>query len=93
MSGEVLDLAGGTLLGIVASSLFVMFLLVGFSTVLGFPKLRKSGGKTMIVRGLEEAVGGTTVFLAPSAPRGPADQLLSPELREARARKAAAAVA
>ena len=93
MSGEIPSLIGGTLFGVVASSLFVMFLLVGFSVLLGLPKLRKSGGKTMIVRGLEEAIGGTSVFLPPSAPRGPADQLLSPELREAKVRKAAAAVA
>ena len=90
MNGEIPSLIGGTLFGGVARSLFVMFLLVGFSVALGLPKLRKSGGKTMIVRGLEEAVGGTTAFLAPSAPRGPADQLLSPELREARGRKTGA---
>lgn len=89
MSGDILNLVIGTLTGIIASSLFVMFLLIGFSFVFGFPKLRKSGGNTMIVRGLEEAVGGTNVFLSPDAPRGPADQLHTPELNEAKARKTA----
>jgi hypothetical protein len=91
MSGEVQSLIGGTLFGIVSSSLFVVFLLVGFSTLLGLMKLRKSGGETRIVRGLEEAIGGTESFLQPSAPRGPADQLLTPELLEAKALKTPAA--
>jgi hypothetical protein len=89
MEADIPNLVTGTLIGIVASSLFVMFLLVGFSTALGFPKLRKSGGKTMIVRGLEEAVGGTNTFLPPNAPRGPADQLDTPELQEAKRKKSA----
>ena len=87
MGADIPSLVTGTLIGVVASSLFVMFLLIGFSLVLGFPKLRKSGGKTMIVRSLDEMMGGTAVFLPPNAPRGPADQLLTPELREAEARK------
>ena len=73
---------------LVASSLFVMFLLVGFSLVLGFPKLRKAGGKTLIVRSLEEGMGGAAVFLPPNAPRGPTDQLHTPELKEIVAAKA-----
>ena len=89
MDPEIPNLVGGTLIGIVTSSLFVMFLLVGFSLLFGFPKLRKSGGKTMIVRGLEEAIGGTDVFLPPNAPRGPADQLDTPELQELKRKKIA----
>lgn len=89
MTGDVLSLVTGTLIGITVSSLFVMFLLVGFSLAFGFPKLRKTGGKTLIVRGLEEAIGGTDVFLPPNAPRGPADQLDTPELQEAKRKKIA----
>jgi len=85
--GEAASLAAGTLFGVVASSLFVMFLLVGFSLLLGLPKLRRSGGRTLIVRSLDELVGGTAVFLPPGAPHGTADQLHSPELTEAAARK------
>jgi hypothetical protein len=91
MQADVPALVTGTLVGIVVSSLFVMFLLVGFSLVLGFPKLRKSGGKTLIVRGLDEALGGTAEFLPPTAPRGPADQLDTPELQEKKRQKSAAA--
>lgn len=80
---EVGNLAAGTLFGIVASSLFVMFLLVGFSLLLGLPKLRRSGGRTLIVRSLGEMVGEPAVFLPPTAPRGGADQLHTPELNEA----------
>lgn len=86
--GEIPSLVGGTLFGIVASSLFVVFLLVGFSLVVGFPKLRKSGKNTLIVRSLDEQLGTAAVFLKPNAPRGPADQLDTPELQEAKARKA-----
>lgn len=89
MTGEIPNLVSGTLIGLIASSLFVMFLLIGFSLVCGFPKLRRSGGKTLIVRGLEEKIGGTAEFLPPTAPRGPADQLHTPELEEARRRKTA----
>lgn len=82
-------LVGGTLFGVAASSLFIMFLLVGVSVALGFPKLRRSGGRTLIVRSLDEATGGTRPFLKSDTPRGPIDQLESPELREARKRPAA----
>ena len=44
MEADIPNLVTGTLIGITLSSLFVMFLLVGFSLVFGFPKLRKSGG-------------------------------------------------
>ncbi len=83
MDSEILTLVTGTLLGVLVSSLFVVALLVGFSLVFGFPKLRKSGGKTRIVRSLDEMVGGTAEFFPPDAPRGPADQLNTPELQEA----------
>jgi len=87
MTADLPNLVTGVLIGLLASSLFVVFLLVGFSLVFGFPKLRKSGGKTLIVRSLDEGLGGTAVFLPPNAPRGPADQLKTPELQEAAARK------
>ena len=87
MAADIPNLITGTVIGVIASSLFVMFLLVGFSLVFGLPKLRKSGGKTMIVRSLDEMMGGTAVFLPPTAPRGPADQLRTPELNEVEARK------
>ncbi len=81
-------LVGGTLVGIAASTVFIILLLAGFSVLLGFPKLRRSGGRTLIVRNLDEAVGAVRPFLKSDTPRGPIDQLDTPELREARKRPA-----
>jgi hypothetical protein len=72
---------------ITISSLFLIALQVGFSVALGFPKLRKGGGKTLTVRSLDERLGTPAEYLPPSAPRGPADQLATPELLEGAARK------
>lgn len=70
-----------------ASTLFLLALLIGFSVALGFSKLRKSGAKTLTVRSLDESLGRTQEYLPPTAPRGPADQLATPELLEVAARK------
>ena len=90
MSAEVWDIlvAVAQVVGaITVSSLFLIALLVGFSVVFNFPKLRKGGGKTLTVRSLDERLGETQVFFPPTAPRGPADQLATPELLEVAARK------
>lgn len=81
-------LIGGTLFGIAASTVFIILLLAGFSVLLGFPKLRRSGGRTLIVRNLDEAIGASRPFLKSDTPRGPIDQLDTEELREARKRPA-----
>ena len=70
-----------------ASTVFLLVLLIGFSVAVGFSKLRKTGGKTLTVRSLDESLGGTASFFPPNAPRGPADQLATPELLEVAARK------
>ena len=36
----------------------------------------------MVVRNLGERLGGTATYISPHAPRGPADQLHTPELLE-----------
>jgi len=87
VGAEVPTLAIDTVMSIVISSVFLIALLVGFSVVFNFPKLRKSGRKTLTVRSLDESLGGTASFLPPTAPRGPADQLATPELLEVAARK------
>jgi hypothetical protein len=51
------------------------------------PKLRKSGRDTLTVRNLDESLGAPARYLPPTAPRGPADQLATPELLEVAARK------
>ena len=87
MGGEIPTLAIDTIVAITISSLFLLGLLVGFSVLLNFPKLRRSGAGTLTVRSLDESLGGTARFLPPTAPRGPADQLATPELREGATRK------
>lgn len=84
---NVLVVALQVLAVITISSLTLIIIQVGFSLLFGFPKLRKGGGKTMTVRSLDEQLGTTEVYFAPSAPRGPADQLATPELLEVHARK------
>jgi hypothetical protein len=85
--GEIALTIGQVVAAITVAALFLIALLVGFSVALNFPKLRKGGGKTLTVRSLEERLGRTTEYLPPTAPRGPADQLATPELLEVAARK------
>ena len=90
MSPTLWDVAVGTgqvVIALTVAALFLIALLVGFSVALNFPKLRKGGGRTLTVRSLDERFGRTTEYLSPTAPRGPADQLATPELLEVAARK------
>ena len=83
MESDFPQLIFGVLKGFIASTVFIVILLVGFSLLVGLTKLRKSGAKTKIVRSLDEMVGGSANFFSPTVPRGPVDQLNSPELLEA----------
>jgi hypothetical protein len=78
-----------TLQGLLVSSLVLLALFVGFCVLFNFPKLRPSGRHSRVVRSLDEAIGLGEPYLPPDAPRGPADQLRTPELLEAQARKTA----
>jgi len=84
---DIALVAGQVVVAITVAAVFLIALLVGFSVVFNFPKLRKGGGKTLTVRSLDERLGQTMEYLPPNAPRGPADQLATPELLEAAARK------
>ncbi len=72
-----------------SSTIFVLALFIGFCVLLGFTKTRKTaGGSARVVKSLDERISHKAmVYLAPSAPHGPADQLRAPELLEAAARK------
>lgn len=72
----------GALTGLGVSSLVILVLFVGFCVLFNLPKLRRSGRHTRVVRGLDELVGQQQTFLPPDAPRGPVDQLRTPELLE-----------
>ena len=85
---DTLQIAGGALLGITTSSVFVLALFIGFCVAFGFYKTQRSAGNRMVVKSLDEAVNRrAVVYLLPTAPRGPSDVLHAPELLEAAARK------
>lgn len=89
MTPGLQDLLFGGLSGLLASTIFLLALFIGFCVVFGFPKLRSTGKGSMVHKSLDELVGEDRYarYLPPSAPRGPADQLRTPELLEASARK------
>jgi hypothetical protein len=89
MSGDVQDIVLGALQALASSTVFVLVLFIGFCVVVGFTKLKKTaGGTAMVVKSLDERISHMPmVYLKPSAPHGPADQLKAPELVEAAARK------
>lgn len=86
---DLLPGALGTLQGLLVSSVVLLGLFIGFCVLLNLPKLRPSGRHSRTVRSLDEALGGQQSYLPPDAPRGRTDQLRTPELLEARARKSA----
>ena len=73
----------------VSSTVFVLVLFIGFCVAFGFTKTKKTaGGSARVVKSLDERISHRPmIYLAPSAPHGPADQLRAPELLEAAARK------
>ena len=81
---DVQQITIGALQGIGASTVFVLFLFIGFCVIVGFTKTKKTaGGGAMVVKSLDERISHRPFeYLAPGAPRGPADQLHSPELNE-----------
>jgi hypothetical protein len=86
---DVQQLVFGTLQGLGASTVFVLALFIGFCVVFGFTKtLKTAGGTARVIKSLDERITHQPmVYLAPTAPRGPADQLHAPELVEAAARR------
>ncbi len=88
-ASEAVSLVLGVLQGVLSSTVFLLALFIGFCTILGFSKLRPTSRKTLVIKSLDERVGQGRFaeYLLPTAPRGPADQLRTPELLEAAARK------
>ena len=77
----------GTAQGLLVSTGSLLALFVGFCLLFNLPKLRASGRHSRVVRGLDELVGVPQTYLSPDAPSGTVDQLHTPELNEAQARK------
>jgi hypothetical protein len=85
---EIQQIVIGALEGFTSSAVFVLVLFIGFCVVVGFTKLKKTAGNTMVIKSLDEQISHHAMeYLSPTAPRGPADQLKAPELLEAAARK------
>lgn len=89
MNTDLQSLVVGVLQGLATTTAFLLALFIGFCVLLGFSKLRPSGRGSRIVRSLDETMGQQVRYLPPDAPRGPADQLKTPELEEAKTRKSA----
>jgi hypothetical protein len=82
------ELIGGLLQGVLSSTGFVLALFIGFCVAFGFFKTKRTAGRAMVIKSLDERLSRQPVqYLAPDAPHGPSDQLRAPELMEAAARK------
>ena len=79
---EIQSLVVGLLQALGMSSVFLVAVFVGFCVIVGFTKHRVIGKSSLVVRSLDDRIGSGARFLAPDAPRGPADQLKTPELLE-----------
>ena len=89
MNNDAVQIAFGVFQGLGASTVFVLVLFIGFCVIFGFTKTKKTaGGSASVVKSLDERITHKPmVYLMPTAPHGPADQLKAPELLEAAARK------
>jgi hypothetical protein len=87
---EIQTLVFGLLQGIGMSTVFLLSVFLGFCVLVGFTKHRAIGKTSLVVRSLDDRLGGGGArFLSPDVPRGRADQLNTPELREQADRPAA----
>jgi hypothetical protein len=79
---EITRIAIGALMGLAVSTGFLLTLFIGFLVIAGFTKHRGRSRRSAIVRNIAERLGTGATYLPPDAPRGPADQLRTPELLE-----------
>ena len=85
---DAIQIGIGAVQGLTLGAVFVLILFIGFCVFVGFTKTKRTFGKVMVVRSLDERMSNhPVVYLLPTAPHGPADQLKAPELVEAAARK------
>jgi hypothetical protein len=89
MNTELIQIAVGTLQGVLASTGFVLLLFIGFCVLFGFPKTKQTaGGKAPVIKSLDERISRQPqIYFAPEVGRQKVDQLHSPELLEAAARR------
>ena len=79
---EIQELVFGLIQRLGISSVFLVAVFLGFCVIVGFTKHRAIGKSSLVVRSLDDRVGSGARFLTPRAPRGPVDQLHTPELLE-----------
>ena len=79
---DVQSLVLGVLQGLGMSTVFLLSVFLGFCVLVGFTKHRVIGKGSPVVRSLDDRMGSGAQFLSARAPRGPADQLKTPELLE-----------
>ena len=93
MIGDVWQTAWPIIMGVLqgggAAATFVVGLFIGFCVIFGFTKTKKTaGGTAAVVKSLDERISQQPMaYFGPNVGREKVDQLHSPELREAAARK------
>ena len=84
-----MSIAWAVLEALLVSSVVLLVLFIGFCVLFNLPKQKPGGRGARVVRSLDERLGERPEYFPPDAPRGGADQLHTPELLEAAARKSA----
>ncbi|MEE2638881.1 MAG: hypothetical protein VYE68_16800 [Acidobacteriota bacterium] len=79
---DIQSLVLGVLQGLGFSTVFLLAVFIGFCVLVGFTKTKRITKVSPVVRSLDDRLGSGARFLTPDAPRGPADQLKTPELLE-----------
>ena len=79
---EIQSLVISVLTGLVTSTGFLIVVFVVLCVLVGKTKYRKTGRASLVVRSLDDRVGSGARYLPPDVPRGPANQLRTPELLE-----------
>lgn len=79
---DMLSVLLGLLQGLGLSTVFLLAVFLGFCVLVGFTKLRPIDKRSRVVRSLDDRLGSGARYLPPTVPRGPADQLKTPELLE-----------
>ena len=79
---DMLSVLLGLLQGLGFSTVFLLAVFLGFCVLVGFTKLRPIDKRSPVVRSLDDRLGPGARYLPPTVPRGPADQLKTPELLE-----------
>jgi hypothetical protein len=75
-AADVQQLVIGALQGLGASTIFILALFIGFCVIVGFTKTKRTAGEAPVIKSLDERITHQPmIYLPPTAPRGPADQL------------------